>query len=134
MLRAQPSKPRRGRIILIASPKGGVGKSSLTRNILISAAKEGLRVLGVDLDQQQTLMKWHVRRERVRQSFPECSHVRVIAVPLGEWRAALREADNHDLLVIDTPPSLEAQYGAALSLCEAADFVLVPCGATQDDV
>lgn len=58
----------------------------------------------------------------------------VLAVPLADWRAALKETGNVDLLVIDTPPSIEAQYGATLSLCAAADIVLVPTGATQDDV
>jgi chromosome partitioning protein len=129
--RAEAAK---GRVVLVASPKGGVGKSSLCRNILVGAAKAGVRVLGVDLDQQQTLAKWHMRRERVRQTYPECPPVPVLAVPIGEWRSALREAAGHDLVVIDTPPSIEAQYGAALGLCEAADFVLVPTGATQDDV
>ncbi len=134
MPRAKQTLPARGRVVLVASPKGGVGKSSLCRNILVSAAKEGVRVLGIDLDQQQTLAKWHARRERVRHSFPECPEVVVTAAPLGEWRGALREAGNFDLLVIDTPPSIEVQYGAAMSLCSAADFVLVPSGATQDDV
>jgi chromosome partitioning protein len=130
------SKPvsMRGRVVLVASPKGGVGKSSLCRNILVSAAREGVRVLGVDLDQQQTLAKWHVRRERVRQTYAECPEVPVLAVEIGEWRSALKEAANYDLVVIDTPPSIEAQYGAALSLCSAADVVLIPTGATQDDV
>lgn len=123
-----------GRIVLVASPKGGVGKSSLCRNILVGAAKGGVRVLGVDLDQQQTLAKWHNRRERVRQTYPECPEVPVVAAPIGEWRSALKEAANHDLVVIDTPPSIEVQYGAALSLCAAAHFVLVPTGATQDDL
>jgi len=123
-----------GRIILVASPKGGVGKSSVCRNILVAAAKAGIRTLGVDLDPQQTLAKWHVRRERVRQAYPECIAVPVMAVPIGEWRTPIREAANHDLLVIDTPPSIEVQYGAALSLCAAAHHVLVPTGATQDDV
>ena len=91
-------------------------------------------MLGIDLDQQQTLAKWHARRERVRQTFPDCAEVLVMAVPVAEWRSAIKAADGYDLVVIDTPPNIEAQYGAALSLCSAADFVLVPTGATQDDV
>jgi chromosome partitioning protein len=134
MPRKPAATPARGRIILVASPKGGVGKSSLSRNILVSAAKAGVRVLGIDLDAQQTLAKWHMRRVRVRQSFPECFDVPVTALPVTEWRAALQQAANYDLLVIDTPPSIEQQYSAAMSICEAADLTLVPTGATQDDV
>lgn len=91
-------------------------------------------MLGIDLDQQQTLTKWHTRRLRVRQTYPDCVDAPVMAAPISDWRTVLREAANYDLLVIDTPPSIEAQYGAAMSLCAAADLVLVPTGATQDDV
>jgi cellulose biosynthesis protein BcsQ len=62
----------------------------------------------VDLDQQQTLAKWHARRERVRQTYAECPEVPVLAVEIAEWRSALKEAANYDLVVIDTPPSIEA--------------------------
>ena len=131
---ARKQVPARARVLLVASPKGGVGKSSLCRSLLVSAARQGVRCLGVDLDQQQTLAKWHGRRERIRQTYPECPEVPVLAVPIADWRTALRETDRFDFLVIDTPPSIEAQYGATLSLCSAADVVLVPTGATQDDV
>lgn len=123
-----------GRIILLSSPKGGTGKSSLARNILVSAAKADVRVLGIDFDPQGTLHKWFLRRERVRESFPECPRVEVKAASLGEWRTALKAAGEFDLVVLDTPPGIEVQYNAAMSLCSAADFVMVPCGATQDDV
>jgi chromosome partitioning protein len=126
--------PVEGRVLLVASPKGGVGKSSLCRNVLVSAAMAGMQVLGVDLDPQQTLEKWRQRRERLRASFPEVPKVAVMTLPIGEWRRAVEEAAHYDLVVIDTPPSIEVQYGAALSLCAAAHHVLVPTGATQDDV
>lgn len=134
MPRTKAAQMQSGRVILVASPKGGVGKSSICRNILVSAAKDGFRVLGIDFDQQQTLAKWHARRERVRQTYRECAEVSVLAAPIADWRTALRQAATYDLVVIDTPPSIEAQYGAAMSLCAAADLVLVPTGATQDDV
>ncbi|WP_082012927.1 ParA family protein [Belnapia sp. F-4-1] len=123
-----------GRVLLIASPKGGVGKSSMCRNILVAAAIAGARVQGVDLDAQQTLVKWHQRRELVRKTYPETPEVPVVGLALSDWRAALREAPRFDLTVIDTPPSIEVQYGAAVALCQAAHHVLVPTGATQDDV
>ncbi len=123
-----------GRVILLSSPKGGTGKSSLARNILVSAARSDMRVLGIDFDPQGTLHKWFLRRERVRESFPECPRVEVTAASIGDWRCALRAVSEFDLVVLDTPPSIEIHYNAAMSLCSAADFVMVPCGATQDDV
>ena len=123
-----------GRVVLVASPKGGVGKSSIARNLLVSAAYAKLRVFGLDFDRQETLAKWHARRERVRRSFPEAIEVPVVAAPIGEWRAALEDKSRYDLVVIDTPPVIEDAYTAALSLCAASDHVLVPTGATQDDI
>ena len=93
-----------------------------------------MRVLGIDFDPQGTLHKWFIRRERVRESFPECPRVEVRAVDIGDWRAALSAAGEFDLVVLDTPPSIEIHYDAAMSLCSAASLVVVPCGATQDDV
>ena len=94
----------------------------------------GLKVLGMDLDQQQTLLKWHDRRERVRRNFPELAPVPVIALAVDDWRDAVAQASNYDLVVIDTAPTIEVGIGAALKLSSSADLVLVPTGATQDDV
>lgn len=134
MPKSKPVEQKLGRIVLLSSPKGGTGKSSLARNLLVSAAKEGLHVLGVDFDRQQTLTKWANRRERVRQSFPEMAQVEVKAAALGDWRSIIDSARGFDLVVIDTAPSIEDHYNAALSLSAAAHLVLVPVGQTQDDI
>lgn len=126
--------PAARRVLLLASPKGGVGKSSLCRNILVSASYAGLKVVGVDLDPQATLLKWHGHREQLRATFPGVRPVSVVPGSLDEWRKAVALAETHDLVVIDTPPSVEVHYGATISLCSAAHHVLVPTGATQDDV
>src|SRR3954465_1885226 len=79
-------------IVLLSSPKGGVGKSSLSRNLLASAAQAGKQVIGIDLDQQATLKTWSERRERARSAIPGLPPVLVIAAPLGGWREALQQA------------------------------------------
>ena len=122
--------------VLLSSPKGGVGKSSLSRNLLASAAQAGKRVVGIDLDQQATLKTWSERRERARSAIPGLPSVPVIAAPLGSWRAALNQAqaEKPDLIVIDTPPSIEQNTPAIASLSDTATVVLVPCQPMQDDV
>ncbi|MGG5812483.1 ParA family protein [Falsiroseomonas sp. CW058] len=124
----------RRRVLVVASPKGGVGKSSLSRNILVSAVMAGFRVIGADLNPQQTLWKWHERREKMRASFPEVMTAPVTLGTLGDWRKTVALVEDYDLVVIDTPPSIETHYGVMINLCAAAHHVLVPCGATLDDV
>ena len=121
-------------IILLSSPKGGVGKSSLSRNILASAAQAGKRVVGIDLDQQSTLKTWSERRDRARNAIPGLPPIPVISANLSNWRLALKRVTGVDLIVIDTPPSIEVNTPAITALSDAATLVLVPCQPMQDDV
>jgi chromosome partitioning protein len=136
MPRSKPAAhATRGRIVLLSSPKGGVGKSSLARNLLVSAAKAHLRVVGLDFDRQATLAKWAERRTTLRESFPELPEVDVRVASLSTWRGALDAVrEGADLIVADTPPSVEDHMSASIALSTAAALVLVPCGPTQDDV
>jgi chromosome partitioning protein len=111
-----------------------VGKSAVCSHILVSAATAGYRVLGIDLDQQGTLSKWHARREWVRKSHPACVEVPIVTARLDDWRDAMAQAVGYELTVIDTPPGIEHNLDEMLRLSEAADLVLVPTGATQTDL
>jgi len=128
------ARPLGGRIVLLSSPKGGTGKSSLARNLLVCGAQAGLNVLGIDFDRQSTLHKWFLRRERLREGIPEAPRVEVRPAALADWRRVLDEAAAYDLVVLDTPPSIEDHYNAAVGLAGASHLVLVPCGQTQDDI
>jgi chromosome partitioning protein len=131
----EPSRTGTGcKIILITSPKGGSGKSVLSRHLLVSAAQSGIAALGFDFDRQQTLAKWSQRRARTREAFPEFAVAAVEPASLLDWRAALRRIDGAQLAVLDTPPSVEDHLPAIHALAEAADLVLVPSVCTQDDV
>jgi chromosome partitioning protein len=124
------------RIVMLSSPKGGVGKSSITRNLLVLAAQAGRRVLGIDFDQQGTLATWAARRERARASLPQLVPVPVVSAKLDDWRSTLDGArkSEHDFIVIDTPPSIELNFNAILSIGAEANLTVVPSQQTQDDV
>ena len=124
------------RIIMLSSPKGGVGKSSITRNLLVIAAQSGTECAGIDFDQQGTLATWGTRRARARASLTQLVPVPIVSSKLDNWRETLDNArrGDHDLIVIDTPPSIEVNFNAILSLGAKADLTCVPCQQTQDDV
>jgi chromosome partitioning protein len=125
-----------GKIITITSPKGGVGKTTIARCLLVAAAQANLRCIGYDADPQRSLAKWAARRQRTRDSLPDRAFVEtpVTGINLTDWRDTLRQAANFELAIIDTPPSVETNLPAIYGLCEAATVVLVPTGATRDDL
>ncbi|MBL6081639.1 ParA family protein [Belnapia sp. T18] len=116
--------------IVLSSPKGGCGKTHLARNLAAAAAHDGYSVSTADLDPQRTLTRWARRRP---QGVPGVNHYEV------EWDDA--EAlvspdgiDQTDILIIDTPPSIEAHPVEFKRLIAGADLILVPCRTTFDDV
>jgi chromosome partitioning protein len=117
------------RRIVFASPKGGVGKSTLARNLAVAAARDNLRSATADLDPQATLTAWSRRRPDDQPAVP---HYRVV------WEDAEALLDDSelsgvDLLLIDTPPSIETQPAAFAKLLSGANLVVVPCRPTFDD-
>ncbi len=111
------------KIIAVAMQKGGVGKSNLTRSLAVAAARDGLNVLAIDMDSQQSTSLWGERRG---DELPAVKFATEIELPKLLDRA--REA-GADLAVIDTPPARSSEAPAAV---EAADLVLIPCTADID--
>ncbi len=122
------------RIVVLCSPKGGTGKSSLARHLLVSAAQSGVSAVGLDFDKQGTLMKWQVRRDKIRTTYPNFAATEVVAFELNDWRAALARAKNYSMAIVDTPPSVEDHIDSIYGLTQAASFVIVPTGSSIDDL
>lgn len=109
--------------LLVASGKGGSGKTSTSLNMAVYAVHEGLRVVIVDLDRQATLTRWYKRRP------DEAPSVTLWAGSMADASKAIREIDaltTADMVVVDTPPGLDDHPEATRLLVERADFVLVP--------
>src|SRR3712207_507228 len=79
-------------VVMLSSPKGGVGKSSIGRTLIVPAARAGRSVVGLDRDAQKTLATWSERREGVRSSVRGIPAVPVVTAALEEWRAGLKQA------------------------------------------
>lgn len=140
--------------IVIASQKGGVGKTTTTNALAVGLAQRGNRVLTVDLDPQCNLSFsmganyreaatiYHVLRNEVRSQFA------IQRTPIGDiipssfllsgieldftgkyrqylLRQALKPLQHlYDYILIDTPPGLGILTANAMV---AAQHALVPC-------
>jgi len=115
--------------LVLASPKGGSGKTTMARNLATAAVHDGLTVVTADLDPQATLTAWSRRRPKTLPAIP---HFRV------KWEDADALLDDSelgefDLVIIDTPPSIETQPAAFQQLLDAAYLIVVPTRPTFDD-
>jgi chromosome partitioning protein len=123
------------KVVTVSSPKGGVGKTTIARGLLVRAGQLGIRAVGVDFDPQQGLAIWAAARERTRKAFPAFVPVRVVGGRLDNWQAALQSATSEaDVVVVDTPPGVEAHMTAIAALLQSSHYVLIPTGYTSDDL
>jgi chromosome partitioning protein len=116
--------------VLVSSPKGGVGKTTLTRNLAVAAALEGRRVGVVDFDPQQSLAHWGRRRP------DQVTPLEIYSGRIEEAEEFLTnvKADSLEVLFIDTAPGIENSLAPMTVLIKAADFVLVPVQPYTDDL
>jgi len=118
------------RTVMVAKQKGGVGATTLARELGVAAAIAGKRVVFVDLDPQGTLRGWWNRRTEGRAEEPNPALAAPAPAQMTEALEQLRAA-KVDLCIIDTPPSVHAFLGAVMRL---VDLILLPTRPTTDDL
>jgi len=105
--------------VLIANPKGGSGKTTLSTNIAGYLASRGLHVLMLDLDRQKSATLWLTQRS---------SDLPVIWPLAGKEKRAAAA----DWLVIDSPAAL---HGKNLEhAVKLVDRVVVPIAPSLYDI
>jgi chromosome partitioning protein len=124
---AQMAQAGAQKLLLISSPKGGSGKTTLARNLAVAAALDGLKVGTVDLDRQQSLSRWWSIRP---EGFTPIQH---FMAEIADTYEVLQEITGFDLLIVDTPPAVEEHPAQIQVLIEAANLVLVPSQPSDDD-
>lgn len=110
--------------IVVASQKGGSGKTSITLNLAVLAAREA-PTLVLDCDPQGSLTYWHDRRDAPQPDAAPAS--------LSNIEQSLRDAQAHPyrFVFVDTPP--HNQIGIA-AVMQPADCVVVPVRPTALDL
>jgi chromosome partitioning protein len=119
---ATEPKVKRSKVLVVATAKGGSGKTTLSLNISVCAVTAGIKTIAVDADEQRTLTHSLERRP------PEAPEIKLITISLDRIGEAFLqlEAEDVELVIIDTPPNLEKYKDEIRELLARADFVLVP--------
>ncbi len=103
--------------ILVASSKGGAGKTTLATNLAAHFALDGKRTVLVDADPQHSSTRWAERRAEL-----ESAVLPIDASTKRNWRASLPE--DADRVVIDAPAGSMA--GDLEQFLEHVDAIVVP--------
>src|SRR5277367_1907568 len=107
------------RIVVLASQKGGAGKTTLTGHLAIAAEQRGAKpVIMIDTDPQGSLSTWWNRRKADTPLLSPLPHLRDLPGRLEELRLG-----NVALVLIDTPPAIT---NAIREVMRVADLVVMP--------
>lgn len=114
-----------GKIVVAGGVKGGVGKSLTAANVSVIAAEAGLAVVLVDLDTQETSVKFgSARAAYVEETGRQLPEITTLALKGKSIRDDLRRlADRYDLVVVDAGARDSASQRAALLV---SDLLLLP--------
>jgi chromosome partitioning protein len=114
-------------VAVLASRKGGAGKTTLASHLSVEAERAGAGPVAViDLDPMGGLSAWWDARKGETPVFARVD----ASASLADTLAALKEG-GFRVVFVDTPPSVGAEVATAIA---AADVVIVPCKASPDDL
>jgi len=114
-------------VILVANPKGGVGKSTLASNLAGLLAQRGHAVMLGDADRQQSSRHWLAQRPAALPTIQGWD-----IVEHGDDKKIARPPKGVSHVVIDTPAGLS---GARLdALFKRADKLLIPLQPSLFDI
>lgn len=113
-------------VLVLASQKGGAGKTTLSRHLAVEAERAGEGpVILIDADPQGGLASWWNRREAESPVF-FASRLEDLPKRIDQARAG-----GFRLVIIDTPPQATGLIGSIVRL---ADLVLIPTRPSPDDL
>jgi chromosome partitioning protein len=113
-------------VLVMASQKGGSGKTTLSGHLAVEADQAGIGPVAlIDTDPQGSLSHWWNARTAATPHF-----ARVALPDLGEALSRLREAGMR-LAVIDTPPAITASISQVVA---HAHLVVVPTRPSPHDL
>jgi chromosome partitioning protein len=113
--------------ILIASSKGGCGKTTLTTNLAVALARQGRRVWVIDADSQGSSAEWAQARGSAQPAISVMHSAENGQASTAGW--SLRVPPATEVLLVDTPAGLRPhQISEFLRRCDTMLVPMVPSG------
>lgn len=108
-----------GKIITVASGKGGCSKTTTVMILSANLAAQGYKVAVVDADRNQSFASWHFQAYEGPEfnCRSEVDHIKVVDL-------AGNLSETHDVVLVDTAGFESLTAASAIGM---ADFVLIPC-------
>lgn len=119
-----------GHVITVAQQKGGSGKTTVSANLAIGFMRQGKRVALVDIDPQGSLGRWFMTRLET-EAGPVDALEFATSSAWGITYEVRKLLENHDIVIIDTPPKADSDLRPALRV---ADLVVVPVSVSHVDL
>jgi len=117
------------KVITIAQQKGGTGKTTLAVHLALAFIKyHNHKVAIIDTDPQGSLGKWFMIRSE-KNSLNANLTFKTASLWGAQYESKMLKQD-HDIVIIDTPPKIESDARPAI---EAADLVLIPVAPSPVD-
>lgn len=113
------------KIIVLASQKGGVGKTTLSGHLSVQASLNGAKVALIDTDPQGSLSAWWNARKSEQPVFVSSS------IPSIKNDIARLKQARFDYLIVDTPPAVTETIK---SVVQIADLVVIPTRPSPHDL
>ena len=117
------------KVITIAQQKGGTGKTTLAVHLALAFIKyHNLKVAVIDTDPQGSLGKWFMIRSEMNVTNGGLTF-KTASLWGAQYESKILKQD-HDIVIIDTPPKIESDARPAI---EAADLVIIPVSPSHVD-
>jgi chromosome partitioning protein len=117
------------KVITIAQQKGGSGKTTIAANLAtVFSLKNNLRTTILDTDPQGSLEKWFMTRIAKLQD-KNTIEFKTASLWGAQYEAKTLK-EKSDIIIIDTPPKIDADGRPAIQI---ADLVIIPISPSHVD-
>lgn len=113
------------KVIVVANSKGGVGKSTLSCNLAVCAARDGKKVMVIDADPQNSSMVW--------RSLRSADDVSSVSITKPSIAKDVRNFENFDFVFIDAGGRDSTLFRAAV-MAATHGLLLIPSLSSGIDV